>query len=306
MEKHIMVFHTDSSLILVLLFVALLVPFESNANAQIPEQLQFRGSLSSSDGIPVDCPGPLVCSTPPTIVVRIYTDPNADIAPLFEETHENVFVDKGNFDLQIGLFSPLDPSVFAQPLFLGLDIDGDGEALPRLPLLSVPTAFQAINSQELEGFGADDFVKSEEVGTLVGPIGPEGPEGPAGPKGDAGAQGDDGPAGPKGDTGAQGDEGPAGPKGDTGAQGAQGATGSTGSTGSQGSQGPQGPPGPAGFVSFQGKCTVPQFGGNCTCGGGTIYMFPLATKSFCTVGGFGTTNVKGQGDDSGCSFACFK
>ena len=164
----------------------------STLQAQIPEQLQFRGFLTSSDGIPVDCPGPLICSTPPTIVVRIYTDAEADIAPIYEETHEAVLVDKGVFDLPIGVFLPVEPFLFNQPLFLGIDVDGDGEALPRLAIVSVPTAFQAINAQSLDGLTPDDFVKTDEVGVLVGP---QGEKGETGEKGATGPQGPQGPAG---------------------------------------------------------------------------------------------------------------
>jgi hypothetical protein len=161
----------------------------STLQAQIPEQLHFRGVLTDTYGIPINCVNPLVCSTPPVIVVRIYTDAEADIPPIFEETHEAVFVDQGIFDLEIGTFSPLDPAVFDQPLFLGLEINGDGEALPRQPLLSVPTAFQAIHAQHLSGLPGSEYVTVEDVGFLEGPQGEPGEQGPQGEQGEPGIQG---------------------------------------------------------------------------------------------------------------------
>jgi len=195
---------------------AFLILLPLSSLAQIPETLQFRGFITSVDGVPVNCPNPLECSTPPTIVVRIYTDDTADILPLYEETHSDVFVDQGVFDLNLGTLIPLDPSAFNQPLFLGLTVDGESEALPRLALTSVPTAFQALNTQKLDGLGADEFVKTAQVDSLVGPEGPTGPEGPPGPQGDPGsdgAQGDPGPQGEPGETGEQGPQGPPGPPG---------------------------------------------------------------------------------------------
>jgi len=158
--------------------------------AQIPQTLQFRGTLTTGDGIAVDCPDPFTCPEPPTVTVRVYTDVSADIAPVFQETFEDVFVHKGVFDLNIGIFTPLDAQIFTVPLFIGIEIDADGEAIPRLPMQAVPYAFQSVNSQTLNGDPSSSFVKVEEIGQLVGP---EGPEGPIGPKGDTG------PVGPPGE-----------------------------------------------------------------------------------------------------------
>ena len=188
----------------------------STLQAQIPEQLQFRGVLTDTNGIAIDCVDALVCATPPVIVVRIYTDSEAAIAPIFEETHQAVFVDQGIFDLEIGTFSPLDPGVFDQPLFLGLEINGDGEALPRQPILSVANAFQAIHAQHLGGLPGSEYVTVTDVGLLAGPKGESGEQGPQGESGEQGPQGESGEQGPQGESGEQGPEGPAGPAGPEG------------------------------------------------------------------------------------------
>jgi len=63
---------------------------------------------------------------------------------------------------------------------LGVDVNGDGEALPRISILSVPTALQALNSQSVQGLTPDDLLTVDDVGLLTGPEGPPGPSGASG------------------------------------------------------------------------------------------------------------------------------
>jgi len=139
----------------------------SGAFAQIPLEFSFRGNLSNSDGVAIDCSNALICSTPVSIVVRVYDDPDADIsAAIYEETHPAVFSDKGVFDLPIGIFSPLDPADYDQALYLGISINGEDEALPRIPIRPVPSALVALDTAHLGGVPASDYVSKADFDAL--------------------------------------------------------------------------------------------------------------------------------------------
>jgi hypothetical protein len=320
--------------------VALLL-FAFEAQAQVPERMHYQGFITTTSGFPVDCLNPATCDVPMDMTFRIYADPFAD-ALLWEEDHLDVSVVGGVFNITLGEIEPLTPQVFSGPSFLGIEINGNEELEPRQEIVSAAYALRsndAVNAQNLGGIAAEDFVQIADIGQLQGPDGPPGTEGTNGLNALAvtttehpgsvcalggvrinsgldtnGNQvldveevtntlpvcnGEKGPAGAKGDTGAGGPAGPPGAKGDKGDKGSQG------SQGPAGSQGPQGAAGSSGFASFVGTCSTNQWGsGQCVCGGGTKYMFPISTKNFCSISGFGGTNVKGQGD--ACSFACFK
>ncbi|MEQ8980013.1 MAG: hypothetical protein RL846_18905, partial [Deltaproteobacteria bacterium] len=162
-------------------------------------ELPFEGELTDVDGAPLD--GAV------GIVVRLY-DRAEGGEPYFEERHEAEVIG-GRFVLPIGRHAAIDPAIFdGGVLFLGLEIDGDGEELsPRFTIGAVPFAIRALNG---------------------GAPGPEGPPGPAGPTGD------EGPPGIAGATGTPGVRGPAGPSGAPGPRGHRGPAGPTGADGPKG------------------------------------------------------------------------
>jgi len=278
--------------------------------------MHYQGFLTTASGVPIECLDPATCDEPIDITFRIYADPVAD-ALLWEEDQLGVVVTGGVFNVILGSTDPLTPDLFAGPAFLGVEVNGNEELKPRQEIVSTAFALrcaEALNAQQLGGLTPEDYVKTSDVGLLQGPAGPPGDKGDAGApgapgakgdKGDTGSQGIPGVKGDKGDAGSQGTQGAKGDKGDAGSQGTQGAKGDKGDAGSQGTQGPAGP---SGFASFVGTCSA-EPGNTCSCGGGTLYMFPITTFSFCSVSGFGTTQAKGSHASNGantCSFVCFK
>ncbi|MDJ0866918.1 MAG: hypothetical protein QNK03_12470 [Myxococcota bacterium] len=141
------------------MILALLVP--ALATAQVPSRTQYQGVLLDSDGVPLG--GSI------DITVRIYDHPtSADAASLvFEETHPDVPVREGVFDLEIGRYaSPpdsLDASVFAGP-DRWLEVEADGEILlPRQRFVAVPYSFHAERARSSESLGVlapEDVVTS--------------------------------------------------------------------------------------------------------------------------------------------------
>ena len=88
-----------SILVSLLVSIPVILCTASMVYGQVPLNLQYRGVLTTPDGIPIDCADPLTCTAPPSITVRIYSDPDADIAPIYEEVHAEVFLHNGIFDL---------------------------------------------------------------------------------------------------------------------------------------------------------------------------------------------------------------
>ena len=146
--------------------------FAQQAAAEVPSTLHFTGVLMSSEGIVVHCPDPLLCSTPASVTVAFYAEPGGG-TPLYTEVHEVVFVDQGTFELSIGIFSPLALEDFKDPLFLGVSVNGDSEAIPRLEVMPVPSALvakNAENAEKLGGLSPEEFALSLNETALVGGV----------------------------------------------------------------------------------------------------------------------------------------
>ncbi|MEZ8363083.1 collagen-like protein, partial [Vibrio splendidus] len=178
------------------------------------------------------------------------------------------FID-GNYSVTLGENWPIDTSIFVNSdLYLGINIDNDGEMSPKLKLYTTPRSYHAEMSSSVIGIANlselkvnDDIVIDQDgkwVGDIAGLKGETGAQGEIGPQGDSGSVGDTGPQGeagvqgPKGDTGSQGEAGAQGPKGDTGSPGEAGAQGPKGDTGPQGLLGATGAQGPKGDIGPQG------------------------------------------------------
>ncbi len=237
--------------------------------------LTYQGALGNAAGAPVNETYPMV--------FRLYNVP-AGGAVLWLEAHQEVQVVDGAFSVEIGSLTPLDADLAIEPaLYLGVQVDGSPEMLPRMRVGSILRAEWAAQGGDLAGVDinpssisiGDQLVINNEgawVGPpagLEGPMGPEGPpgaqgavgqrgpagaDGPQGPAGDVGPQGPRGPAGdgPQGPRGPAGDVGPQGPRGPQGLQGAAGVQGPLGGDGPQGPVGAAGPQGPAGLKGDQG------------------------------------------------------
>ncbi|CAH7166349.1 Collagen triple helix repeat protein [Vibrio chagasii] len=181
----------------------------------------------------------------------------------------------GIYSVTLGENLPIDMSIFANPdLYLGINIDNDGEMSPKLKLYTTPRSYYAEMSSSVVGIANlselkvnGDIVIDQDgkwvgdIAGLKGDIGPQGLQGepgangevgPQGLQGEPGANGEIGPQGLQGETGAQGPKGDIGPQGLQGATGTQGPKGDTGPQGLQGATGAQGPKGDTGPQGLQG------------------------------------------------------
>lgn len=108
----------------------------------ISSTMSYQGKLSTINGSPLNA----------TVSVQfsIYSQ-SAGGAALWNETHPQVTVIEGIFNVLLGSATPFPEGLFGNPsLFLGIRVAADGEMTPRSPISSVPFA-QASSSWKLSG-----------------------------------------------------------------------------------------------------------------------------------------------------------
>ena len=100
-----------------------------------PQTVNFQGLLSDTEGNPLN-------GTLPAVAFRIYDD--ATEGPTLWGETQVLTADNGLVNVQLGSNEPLIPGLFAgKMLWLGVQVGGDPEMLPRLPISSVPLALVA-------------------------------------------------------------------------------------------------------------------------------------------------------------------
>jgi len=102
-------------------------------SAVIPEIISYQGILNDNDGN--------LLNGNYNLTVGIYKQESGGSA-LWEETHANVAVNNGLFNVMLGTINPLTVA-FDEPYYMGLSINSGDELTPRLAFASVATAFVA-------------------------------------------------------------------------------------------------------------------------------------------------------------------
>ncbi|MFO8101742.1 MAG: hypothetical protein R6U37_06225 [Dehalococcoidia bacterium] len=139
----------------------------SPAGARVPCEVSYQGYLTDSAGTPIDAPV--------SMVFRIY-DSGTAVTPVWQETHSNVEVNDGLFTTILGSGSPMEAINFNQTLWLGVEVNGDGEMTPRQQFTSASSAIHADSANALDAPDGSptDAVYVDDSG-LVG-IGTTGPD----------------------------------------------------------------------------------------------------------------------------------
>ena len=105
--------------------------------AQVPETMNYQGIVTDISGIVV--PDGLY-----DLTFRIYSAETGG-QPLWTEAHTGAAVSKGIFNIILGSLVPLAESQtpFDKQYWLGIEVNGGGEAVPRIPLTSATYSFNA-------------------------------------------------------------------------------------------------------------------------------------------------------------------
>ena len=140
---------------------ALLVILAPGVARGVPNQIPYRGSLTTEDGSPVN--------TPVTLEVALYSEADGGAPVWGPVVYPDVPVQSGELSLILGAppGEPVTPEVFAGET-LWLDFVVDGQPLePRQRILSVPFALTAGDAEQLGGVAAEEFLTFADIDTDV-------------------------------------------------------------------------------------------------------------------------------------------
>jgi hypothetical protein len=115
------------------LLLAALLGCSAFAVAAPGNTLTYQGTLGTPTGTPIQGTR--------SITFRLYFAQDGSTA-YWSET-QIVTLANGRFAVELGADTPLPNELFGEPLFLGLQVDGDVEMTPRLKLSATPYAFRA-------------------------------------------------------------------------------------------------------------------------------------------------------------------
>lgn len=118
--------------------------FAAPAVATVPVQVNYQGLLLDDLGAPVDG----------TVDLEFELfDAEVGGSSLWTESHDDVEVQDGVYQVSLGATSPITPQTLSHPAVF-LEVSVDGETLtPRQRLLAVPYAIQAIQAQDAANLG---------------------------------------------------------------------------------------------------------------------------------------------------------
>ena len=136
------------------LFTLLFVLWLPLANAMLPGTLGYQAYVTDNTGAPVN--------GEPLITFRLYTTETG--ASMVWEEMQRLTVQQGLLNAQLGAVTPFNlPDDFDTPLYLGIEVNTDGEMTPRQPLTLGGYAVQAANADTLDGQDADALDQSAHV-----------------------------------------------------------------------------------------------------------------------------------------------
>ncbi|MBS1904815.1 MAG: hypothetical protein JSS75_14000, partial [Bacteroidetes bacterium] len=127
-----------SNLLGVVLGAFLSIAALGTANAQVPRSISYQGLLIKN-GQPVNAQA--------NLKINIY---NAAGTLLYTESYNQVQVNNGVFNVNIGASKALENLKFDEQYFLGVEVDGTPEILPHTPFTAAP---YALNAQTVGGIG---------------------------------------------------------------------------------------------------------------------------------------------------------
>ena len=131
------------------------------AAASPPATLGYEGSLADSGGAPI--------TATLGITFRLY-DVQSGGTALWNETQAGVQVDGGNLSVELGSVTPLPQSLFGKKLYLGIQIAGDSEMMPRPALTASPFAFRAASVLNRTRFVSAEGSALENGAALVAAV----------------------------------------------------------------------------------------------------------------------------------------
>ena len=98
----------------------------------VPHAFTFQASLQDRDGMPLN--GTY------TLTFKLY-DTETGGTPLWQEVHQEIDIQDGLLQAELGSITPFDYLSFDRQYWLGIEVASDNEMTPRFKLTSTPYAF---------------------------------------------------------------------------------------------------------------------------------------------------------------------
>lgn len=127
-------------------------------SAAPPNTLGYQGNLANSGGQPI--------TASLGITFRLY-DVASGGSALWTETQAAVPVDGGNLSVELGAITPLPALIWGKQLYLGIQIAGDSEMLPRPKLTAAPYALRAAGTMKNTFVVSGEGTATENGSTLL-------------------------------------------------------------------------------------------------------------------------------------------
>ena len=119
-------------------------------NRSVPNLIDYQGKITDSSSNPI--------TSSVSITFTIYDDATGGIN-LWDETHASVTPVDGLVHVLLGSQTAFEPSLFdGSDLWLGINVNDDGEMAPRLRIVSVPYAIYANDADKLDGYDSSYFM----------------------------------------------------------------------------------------------------------------------------------------------------
>ncbi len=146
-----------------LTLVLLLLPIFTTRVNQVAAQTNFNQQINYQGKL-VNASSSAVANTGYSMTFKLYTVATSGAA-IWTETR-TATTSSGLFSVMLGSVSSLASVNFNQTLYLGVTVGGDGEMTPRKILGTVPSAFEAKNSQTVGGVASTSLIRNDQVGTI--------------------------------------------------------------------------------------------------------------------------------------------
>lgn len=129
-------------IVIIAIAVALLV-FFTGCNA-LQAKTSYQGQLTDASGAPVP-------DGDYQMTYRLYDSDDAAVGDALWNETQTVPVSDGLFNVNLGATQPITTALFAQQLWLGVEVEGDGEMTPRQELTGAPYAMSLVAGAGVQG-----------------------------------------------------------------------------------------------------------------------------------------------------------
>jgi cysteine-rich repeat protein len=138
----------------------------TTAQAEVPQELNYNGFLTNAIGEAVHCPDAIQCTDNYGFAFSLYADEDSTQV-LWQESHFVVPIYSGSFMIPLGSINGLSEEVLFEARYVGININGGVELMPRQAIASAPFALLAQTAENSLTAGDAQSLGGLEAGTYA-------------------------------------------------------------------------------------------------------------------------------------------